>query len=101
MIEPVADCLRWDDCDALVSAYSSVIDERYEELHRLLDKWNCELDFLGKDPTHTDWNSFHVLRLSREEDWSDWLGFLIAQSETGVFSQNLFCADASFTSCSL
>jgi hypothetical protein len=86
----VTEQLSWGGCDALVESYASVIVEQYEELLLLLSRWDSELALLGKDSTHIDWNSFHVLRLSREEDWSDWLGFLIAQSNTGVFAQSLF-----------
>lgn len=80
----------WDACDDLVSAYTAVINQKYESLLHLVETWDDMLADLGGDPTHIDWNSFHVLRLSREEDWSDWLSFLIERSETGVFASNLF-----------
>ena|ERR1035437_5943187 len=33
---------------------------------------------------------FRPLRLSREEDWSDWLGWLLQTSTTGVLAETLF-----------
>ncbi|MBC8309231.1 MAG: hypothetical protein H8E83_01800 [Planctomycetes bacterium] len=61
----------WGACDDLVSAYSAVINQKYESLLNLVETWDNILSDLGGDPTHIDWNSFHVLRLTREEDWSD------------------------------
>jgi hypothetical protein len=52
--------------------------------------WNEKLTDLGGDPSSRDWRGFRPLRLSREEDWSDWLAHLIASSETGSFSRRLF-----------
>lgn len=48
----------------------------------------CDLD-LG-DPSRVDRTSFRVLRLSREEDWSDWLAQLIQDSKTGSFAERFF-----------
>ena len=47
----------------------------------------------GGDPTHQNWEALRPLRLrsqGREEDWSDWLAYLIQSSDTGTFSCILF-----------
>jgi hypothetical protein len=80
----------WAAVDDLMNAFSGVIEIRHRELSELLNVWDqCFSDF-GGDPTHTNWSRFRPLRLSREEDWSDWLAYLIQGSATGVFSERLF-----------
>jgi hypothetical protein len=76
--------------EELQGAYSKLALGRQEELTNLLAQWNRRLKKLGGDPTYFDWRKFRPLRLTREEDWSDWLGFLIEKSEGGVFSCSLF-----------
>lgn len=73
--------------------YKSIISERYEVINKLLKNWNDLLKDLNGDPTYYNWNDFRPLRLSREEDWSDWLAHLIATSKTGGFSRFLFKLD--------
>jgi hypothetical protein len=46
---------------------------------------DAQLAELGGDPLRDAWYSFRPLRLSREEDWSDWLAHLIQTSRTGIF----------------
>jgi len=80
----------WKVFDEIQQAYSKVVLDRQGELTKLLTQWNRRLKKLGGDPTYFDWRKFRPLRLTREEDWSDWLGFLIEKSEGGVFSHYLF-----------
>lgn len=80
----------WTAVDDLVCAFSGVIEIRHAELSGLLGVWDQWFSDFGGDPTHTDWSQFRPLRLSREEDWSDWLAYLIQGSSTGVFSAYLF-----------
>lgn len=40
--------------------------------------------------TAFDFESFRPLRISREEDWSDWLAHLIQTSTMGTFARDLF-----------
>lgn len=82
--------LSWTAVDDLMSAFSGVIEVRHGELSGLLTVWDEWFSDFGGDPTHTDWSQFRPLRLSREEDWSDWLAYLIGGSSTGVFSACLF-----------
>ena len=79
----------WEVLSELCGAYSAVTDGYYTEFDKLIEQWDSELAEFGNDPTHTDWSRFRPLRLSREEDWSDWLAYLIEMSDTGVFAQRL------------
>ena len=80
----------WIVFDTFLTAYAGLVKHQYTELNTLIKKWDHILSKLGKDPTHINWNNFRPLRLTREEDWSDWLAFLLKQSETGIFAHNLF-----------
>lgn len=80
----------WGVFEELERAHSTMAFGRHEELINLLSKWDRRLERLGGDPTYFDWRNFRPLRLKREEDWSDWLSFLIEKSEGGTFSHSLF-----------
>ncbi|MDP1823899.1 MAG: hypothetical protein Q8L48_11675 [Archangium sp.] len=53
-------------------------------------EWNERLAGLGGDPATFDFSAFRPLRLSREEDWSDWLAHLLETSKTGRLAGSLF-----------
>ena len=80
----------WAVFDKLVIIYEELFRAKKEELKSLLSRWDIRLEDLGKDPTYLDWSRFRPLRLSREEDWSDWLAFLIEASVAGTLSRYLF-----------
>ncbi len=82
--------LRWKAFDDLQPYYEIIIENQFNELLPLVYKWNKILYKLGKDPTNHNWEKFRPLRLSREEDWSDWFAHLIETSTTGIFAKNLF-----------
>lgn len=56
----------------------------------LLDAWEKRLGPFGGDPLREDWTRFRPLRLSREEDWSDWLAHLLEHSEGRELASRLF-----------
>jgi len=60
-----------------------------DRVERSLAIWDGLLADLGGDPSFKDWRSFRPLRLTREEDWSDWLAHLIQSSATGYFAHHL------------
>ncbi|MBI2360151.1 MAG: hypothetical protein HYV04_14850 [Deltaproteobacteria bacterium] len=60
------------------------------EYNRLYADWQKRLRCLGGDPSTLGLENFRPLRLSREEDWSDWLAWLLEKSETGVLAETLF-----------
>lgn len=82
----------WIAVGELVEAHDRALQSAEVEYHALLAEWDSRLVDLGRDPTHTPWSNFRPLRVSREEDWSDWLGFLLETSETGVTAGRLFGA---------
>jgi len=81
---------NWKNFDKLISCHNAIINKQYKEFFPLLEKWNIILRNLGGDPTYQNWHNFRPLRLSREEDWSDWIAHLIKTSETGIFAKKLF-----------
>jgi len=85
--------LSWQVFEDLSPSYRKFIEEKYNTLELLLNEWDESLHELGGDPTYYDWDNFRPLRLSREEDWSDWLVFLIDTSKTGVFAKELLQID--------
>jgi len=79
----------WHLFEHLLADYEHVVESKYEQLHSLLRKWDKHLRDLGGDSTHHNWTDFRPLRLTREEDWSDWLAYLFGESKTGVFAKCL------------
>jgi len=69
------------------NVYRKELEDDYSKMLKLSNK---ALNAFGGDPSLTDWSNFRPLRLSREEDWADWLMHLIEQSGTGVLSSMLF-----------
>jgi hypothetical protein len=54
-------------------------------------EWDAALTHLNLgDPSAVDRTAFRVLRLEREEDWSDWLAQLIEDSKAGSFARRFF-----------
>lgn len=64
---------------------------RRAELAKRRQEWDAALRDLDlRDPSAVDRRSFRMLRLEREEDWSDWLAQLIEDSTAGSFAQLFF-----------
>lgn len=80
----------WTIFDKLTSSLSTVFTKKMKTLDSLKTKWNKKLNQYGGEPSNYNWNKFRPLRLSREEDWSDWLIYLISESKSGYFSNDLF-----------
>ena len=91
--EPSVNPPDWSVVDAFQAPYEAVITTHLDTYNALLDRWDDCLNVYGGDPTHRNWDTFRPLRLSREEDWSDWLAHLIFTSTTGCFSKCLFDGD--------
>jgi len=81
---------NWHIFDSMMSSLSSFYKKKYKEFQSLYSKWDKELKLYGGEPSNFNWNNFRPLRLTREEDWSDWLIHLISESQTGYFSSKLF-----------
>ena len=85
----------WSVFDKMSSLINSIFETRktiLDELHRI---WDVKLKVYGGEPSNINWNKFRPLKLAREEDWSDWLFFLIIESKTGFFVHDLLKPDRS------
>jgi hypothetical protein len=80
----------WDATVRFVSAGRALARARVPGLRAAIAVWTHRLADLGGEPVCQDWSRFRPLRLSREEDWSDWLAHLIETSSTGVLAAKLF-----------
>jgi len=80
----------WSVFQELDYLYKEALKVKRKQYFTILNRWNNELQDLGGDPSNEDWGSFRPLRLGREEDWADWLAFLIEKSSSGYFSELLF-----------
>lgn len=81
---------RWEAIRGLVRRGQDALlpyQRRFEELER---SWKRKLGPLCGSAYDVDWNRFRPLRLSREEDWSDWLAWLLKTSVTGLLGETIF-----------
>lgn len=85
--------LNWSACDAWRASFEALVSKSAIELSHLLARWDVRLSDLGGDPARENWRRFRPLRLSREEDWSDWLAHLLERGVTGRFPARLLAAD--------
>jgi hypothetical protein len=76
-----------------IEAVRSAATAEYEELLPQIAVWDAALADLGSDPCRQAWAAFRPLRLSREEDWSDWLAYLLGTDDGMVLGARLFGPD--------
>lgn len=84
----------WAGSAQLVGTWRGLVKKDLERLNPLLARWDEILATIDGEPLREDWLSFRPLRRDREEDWSDWLAWLIASSRTGNFAKALLPLDA-------
>lgn len=80
----------WKVFDSLESSALKYFEHQASGLKTLLKTWDQVFKTFDGDPSRLNWKLFRPLRLGREEDWSDWLGYFIESSKTGHFSKELF-----------
>src|SRR5437879_725289 len=81
---------RWESINALKRSAEQALAP-YEELyHRRKRVWDKKLLAVCGNLGGLEWSDFRPLRLSREEDWSDWLAWLLETSTTGALAESLF-----------
>ena len=85
--------LTWAACVAWAPAFGRLAASSAARLAELLGAWDEKLANIGEDPARQDWSRFRPLRLSREEDWSDWLGHLLERSRSGRFPARLLAGN--------
>lgn len=87
--------VNWNAVVAWTPAFERLVEVGARALIEALKRWDERLCDLGGDPAREDWSTFRPLRLGREEDWSDWLGHLLATAKSGRFPARLFSENPS------
>lgn len=82
-IDVETETANWAGATDLAGTARKVADEARAVVDRLLARSEQLMAEIGRDPSRSDWSRFRPLRLQREEDWSDWLAFLIETSSSG------------------
>lgn len=80
----------WSSVIEWLDLVRETVHDEVEAIRPLLNVWDASLKPMGGDPAREDWERFRPLRLSREEDWSDWLAFLLGAPEGWAIAQRLF-----------
>ncbi len=81
---------RWEVFEPLKEKARGLLQAEVGDLPKLIHAWDNKLASYGGDSSKSEWVTFRPLRVGREEDWSDWLGFLIETSKTGVLAARMF-----------
>lgn len=80
--------LTWTPIDAWGQTAAEELREELARFRSCLAEWDSRLLHFGGEPSRRDWDSFRPLRLRREEDWSDWLAFLLQDATTPTFASH-------------
>jgi hypothetical protein len=76
--------------EKILESRSNLIENAQSNILSLIKTDN---QFFKHDPLLMDWDSFRPLRLSREEDWSDWLVYVMEQVPeliSRILNKNVF-----------
>ncbi len=84
--------LDWKAAEAWQPSLDALASVTRRGLLAELERWDAVFagHGLGLDPSRTDWTQFRPLRLSREEDWSDWLAHLLEHARDAELAARLF-----------
>lgn len=81
---------EWQLIIRLIEKSEQAIKPHIQECQDLEILWEKRLRPLCGEQTTINWSKFRPLRRSREEDWSDWLAWLLETSQTGFLADSLF-----------
>lgn len=84
----------WTGALALIDALKAMDAPLRGRLRAAFDRHDAALKEVDGDPLREEWTKFRPLRLSREEDWSDWLAWLVENSKSNWFAELLFGSEA-------
>ncbi len=87
---PTQATVSWAIFACLGAELNRSADQLEIELDKVRRPWDERLKRFGGDPSRSDWTKFRPLRLEREEDFSDWLAWLLEHSRSGLFAQYMF-----------
>jgi len=101
--EGTQDLHDWQSLRLLIEKSEQAIKPHILECKNLEHLWEKRLSSLCGNQTNINWSKFRPLRLNREEDWSDWLAWLLETSQEGFLADSLFgehmkCQIAAFIS---
>jgi len=89
-VEPEEQVPGWDKTLSWVRLTYDWLSAELEGYEDHVQAWEDRLNRLGGELCRHDWRNFRPLRLTREEDWSDWLAWLLEKSKTGIFGAHVF-----------
>lgn len=89
-LEAVEKVYDWKSVRGLIDKSEQAIKPHVLECQDLEVQWENRLGPLCGNQAKIDWSKFRPLRRSREEDWSDWLAWLLETSQTGILAETLF-----------
>lgn len=92
-METVYSPQEWQLVADLIEKSEQAIKPHIEECRDWELRWEKRLRPLCGDQAAINWNKFRPLRRNREEDWSDWLAWLLETSQTGCLADSLFSKD--------
>ena len=72
----------WKPVDDHIASFRQFGDDVRPKVDAQLLMWDALFSYLGGDPAYEDWSEFRPLRLRREEQWSDWLAWLIMSAKS-------------------
>jgi hypothetical protein len=89
-LEAVEKLHSWKSVRGLIEKSQEAIKPHILECQNLEVLWENRLEPLCGNQAKINWSKFRPLRRSREEDWSDWLAWLLETSKTGILAETLF-----------
>ena len=89
-LEAIEEVYDWKSVRGLIAKSEQAIKPHVLECQSLEAQWEKRLGPLCGNQAKINWSRFRPLRRNREEDWSDWLAWLLETSQTGVLANTLF-----------
>ena len=80
----------WQAVASLIERSKQAFLPRIQQYLESESQWENRLRPLCGNQYTCDWSKFRPLRRTREEDWSDWLAWLLETSQTGILADSLF-----------
>ena len=81
--------MSWEPVQPFLQLASDFAATAARDVQRMLADSDAVLELLDGDPARYQWTRFRPLRLSREEDWADWLAHLLEANGGGHFAARL------------